>query len=96
MIIEIQCLPSPAGTPDNPYAFIDGAIKVIQDSGCEYEVDALGTTIQGEPDVLWPLVRRVHESCLASGARGLVSVIKVEQAATNGPTIDSLTSKFRG
>ena len=31
MIIEVQCLPSPAGTPENPYAFIEGALKVIQD-----------------------------------------------------------------
>lgn len=96
MIVEIQCLPSPAGTPENPYAFIDGAIKVIQDSACKYEVGALGTTIEGEPDVLWPLVRRVHEACLAAGARGLVSVVKFEQAAANGPTIESLTGKFRG
>ena len=29
MIVEIQCLPSPAGTPENPYAFIDDAIKVV-------------------------------------------------------------------
>jgi uncharacterized protein YqgV (UPF0045/DUF77 family) len=96
VIVEVQCLPSPAGTPDNPYRHIEAAIGLIEGSGLKYEVGALGTTIEGEPDEIWPLVRRVHEACLASGADGLVSVVKFEQSASvQPPTIASLTSKFR-
>jgi len=97
MIVEIQVLPSPPGTPGNFYAHVDAAIAVIQASGLPYEVGALGTTIEGDPDALWPLMRRAHEACLAAGARGLVTVLKVEQAASTGdqPTIASLTGKFR-
>lgn len=97
MIVEIQCLPSPAGTPAEPYRHIEAAIAVIQGSGLRYEVGALGTTIEGEPDALWPLVRRVHEACLAAGADGLVSVVKFEQTRepSRQPTIASLTGKFR-
>ncbi len=96
MIVELQCLASPAGTPENPYAHIDAAIAVVQESGLPYEVGALGTTVEGEPDALWPLMRRVHEACLEAGAEGLVTVIKVEQTAeADGPTIASLTGKFR-
>ena len=97
MIVELQCLASPAGTPDDPYKHIDAAIAVVQDSGLHYEVGALGTTVEGEPDELWPLMRRVHEACLAAGAQGLVTVIKVEQTAgaAEAPTIASLTGKFR-
>jgi uncharacterized protein YqgV (UPF0045/DUF77 family) len=96
VIVEVQCLPSPAGTPDRPYRHIEAAIAEIEGSGLKYEVGALGTTIEGDPDEVWPLVRRVHEACLASGANGLVSVVKFEQSAgAEPPTIDSLTSKFR-
>ena len=96
MIVELQCLASPAGTPEDPYKHIDAAIAVVQGSGLKYEVGALGTTVEGEPDEVWPLMRQVHEACLDAGARGLVTVIKVEQAAgAEGPTIDSLTGKFR-
>ncbi len=96
MIVELQCLASPAGTPDNPYRHIDAAIGVVQDSGLNYEVGALGTTVEGEPDEIWPLLRQAHEACLNAGAEGLVTVIKVEQTArVDGPTIDSLTGKFR-
>lgn len=96
MIVELQCLASPAGTPDDPYKHIDAAIAAVQGSGLKYEVGALGTTVEGEPDEVWPLMRQVHEACLNAGAQGLVTVIKVEQAAqAGGPTIESLTGKFR-
>ncbi|MGI8529630.1 MAG: thiamine-binding protein, partial [Geodermatophilaceae bacterium] len=74
MIIEIQCLPSPAGTPDDPHAHIEAAIAVIQESGVHFEVGPLGTTFEGEPDELWPLLRRVHEAVLTAGASSAVSV----------------------
>ena len=79
MIVEIQCLPFPPGTAASRFAHIDAAIKVIQDSGLKYEVGSLGTTLEGDPDVVWPLVRRVHEACLESGAGAVVSVVKFEQ-----------------
>ena len=70
---------------------------MIQSSGLAYEVGPLGTSIEGEPDEVWPVVRRVHEATLHSGADGVVSVIKVEQSRTaeTQPTMASLTGKFR-
>lgn len=98
MIIEVQCLPQPLGTPGDRYAHVDAAIAVIQASGLPYEVGALGTTVEGTPDELWPLVRSVHEATLHAGAAAEVTVIKVAEAAagTEQPTVAGLTDKFRG
>jgi uncharacterized protein YqgV (UPF0045/DUF77 family) len=79
MKVDIQCLPFPPGTPENRFAHIEAAIKAIQESGLKYTTGSLGTTLEGEPDQVWPLLRKVHEACLESGASGLVSIIKVEQ-----------------
>ncbi len=96
MIVEVECLPTPPGNDSGPYAHVEAAIAVIQQSGLGYEVSALGTTLEGEPEDVWPVLRQVHEACLVSGARSVVSVIKVAQsAAEDGPTMASLTSKFR-
>jgi uncharacterized protein YqgV (UPF0045/DUF77 family) len=97
MIVEIECLPSPPGNATNRYAHIEAAIALIQNSGLNYEVDALGTTVEGEPDELWPLVRRVHEACLEAGADGVVSVVKFAQSSSRveAATMGSLTGKFR-
>jgi uncharacterized protein YqgV (UPF0045/DUF77 family) len=81
VIVEIECIPQPMGTPEDPYAHVDAAIRVIQASGLPYEVEALGTTVEGEPDAVWALLRRVHEASLEAGTDGIVTVIKVAQTA---------------
>ena len=97
MIMEIECLANPPGVPDDRYRHVEAAIAVIETSGLKYEVEALGTTIEGEADQLWPLLRRAHEACLEAGADSVVTVVKVAQSSSRVPqsTIDSLTGKFR-
>lgn len=96
MIIEIQCLPSPAGTAEDPHAHIEAAIAVVQAAGVHHEVGPLGTTFEGEPDALWPLLRAVHEAVLDAGAGSTVSVVKIAEGRGDGSrTMDSLTEKFR-
>lgn len=97
MLAEIQVAPRPAGTPESPYAHVDAAIAVIASSGLTYEVHALGTVVEGGPDEIWSLLRRVHEATLAAGSASTASVIKVHQGADDaGPTIADLVAKFRG
>lgn len=96
MLAEIQCLPTPAGTPDDGHAHVEAAIAEIQRAGVHHEVGALGTTLEGDADVVWPLLRRVHDACLASGADSVITNIKVYGAAGGvAPGIDDLTAKFR-
>lgn len=97
MLVEIQCLPRPAGLPDDPYKHVDAAISRIIASGLTYEVGPLGTSIEGSPDEIWPLLREVHEACLESGAEGIISVIKLSEAGAGrqASTIAGLTGKFR-
>jgi uncharacterized protein YqgV (UPF0045/DUF77 family) len=97
ILAEIQCLPTPPGTPDDHHAHVEAAIAEIERSGVTYEVGALGTTLQGAADDVWPLLRRVHEACLAAGAESAVTVIKVAGAADpeRTPRMQDLTAKFR-
>ncbi len=97
MIAEIQCLPQPLGTPADRYAHVDAAIAVIAASGLAYEVGALGTTVEGPAEQVWPLLQAVHGATLAAGATAAVTVIKVAESADGAeqPTITGLTDKFR-
>jgi uncharacterized protein YqgV (UPF0045/DUF77 family) len=92
VIAEIQVAPSPPGTPDDPHAYVEAAIAVIQGSGLRYEVGALGTTLEGDADAVWATLRAAHEAMVAAGATGGISHVKV---ATVDRTMDSLTHKFR-
>jgi uncharacterized protein YqgV (UPF0045/DUF77 family) len=95
VLVEIQCLPTPAGTPDDPHAHVEAAIAVIQASGLRYEVGALGTTLEGEPDEVWPLLRRIHEACLADGASREITLVKIAESPERPLTMEGLTRKFR-
>jgi uncharacterized protein YqgV (UPF0045/DUF77 family) len=92
VIAEIQVAPSPPGTPEDPHAYVEAAIAVIQGSGLRYEVGALGTTLEGDADDVWATLRAAHEAMVAAGATGGISHLKV---ASVDRTMDSLTAKFR-
>lgn len=95
MIMEIQVLPAPPGTADDTYAHVDAAIALIAASGLVYEVGPLGTSIEGPPDLLWPLARAVHEAALVAGAEATVSVIKVADGQRVPDTMAALTGGHR-
>jgi uncharacterized protein YqgV (UPF0045/DUF77 family) len=97
VIAEIQCLPRPSGTDDDPYAHVHAAIEQIESSGLTYEVSALGTTVEGEPSQVWPLLQTVHEACITAGADSVITVIKVSQSAatSGGATMAGLVSRYR-
>jgi uncharacterized protein YqgV (UPF0045/DUF77 family) len=92
VIAEIQVAPSPPGTPGNPHEFVEAAIAVIAGSGLRYQVGALGTTLEGDADVVWDTLRAAHEAMLAAGANGGLSHLKIASVQRN---MDSLTRKFR-
>ena len=92
MIAEIQVAPSPAGTPDDPHAYVEAAVRAIQASGLRYEVGALGTTLEGDDDAVWATLRAAHEAMLAAGATSGLSHVKIASVAR---TMESLTHKFR-
>lgn len=96
MIAEIQVMPRPAGTAEDPHANVEAAIAVLAASGLHYEVGALGTTVEGPPDAVWAVLRAAHEATLGAGADFVISAIKLaEGARDDGPTMDRLTRKFR-
>lgn len=96
MIVEIQVLPTPSGDANDRYANVHAAIEVIEASGITYEVGPLGTTIEGDPDEVWPLLRRIHEATLAAGANSCISVVKIAQSTLDdAPTMATLTDRYR-
>lgn len=96
MIAELQVLPRPSGTDDDPHAHVEAAIAVLAASGLHHEVSALGTTLEGPPDAVWAALRAAHEATLVAGATFTISVIKLAEGVDDGgPTMDRLTAKFR-
>ena len=96
MIAEIQVLPRPAGTDAVPYANVHALWGLGLALGEEYEVGALGTTLEGPPDAVWAALRAAHEATLAAGAEFVISVVKLAEGFDDaGPTMVGLTDRYR-
>lgn len=80
MLIHVHVGPTPLGDERGTYAHVEATIRVIEQSGLEYEVGALGTTVQGTAEKLWPLMRELHEASLVSGADQVMTHIRILEA----------------
>jgi len=59
-------------------------IDVIDRSGITYQLTSMGTIVEGEPDEVWGLLRRCHETMRGSHARVVTHIaIDDREAATD-------------
>jgi uncharacterized protein YqgV (UPF0045/DUF77 family) len=77
MLIHVHVSPTPMGDENGRYTCVEGAIRVIEQSGLEYEVGALGTTVQGPTERMWPLMRELHDACFAAGAETVMTSVRI-------------------
>ena len=76
------------------YEVVDEAIKVIAASGVPYEVGPMETTMEGEPDQLWEIIKEAQEACISAGASRVMAYIKMDYVPT-GSTIGEKIDKYR-
>ncbi len=71
---------APLGT-ENPSVskYVAGAIKVLQkESDVSYEINPMGTTIEGDVSSILRVVGKMHESVFQSGAVRVLTTIKID------------------
>lgn len=60
------------------FEVVDEAIKVVAASGVSYEVGPMETTMEGEPDQLWQIIRQAQDACIKAGAERVMTYIKMD------------------
>jgi len=89
--IGVQVLP----LVEDAYPVVDKAIEAIQASGVKYEVGPLETVLEGDDlDQLLEVAKSAHLACLESGAKKVVTVIKIVDAL-EGTSIKEKIAKYR-
>lgn len=76
------------------YDIVDKAIAVVQNSGVQYEVGPMETTMEGELEVLLEIVKQAQEACIQHGALEVMTHVKIHYRPT-GVTIAEKTAKYR-
>lgn len=92
MHLSLQILPR---VPDEKlYPTVDKVIALIKESGLPHMVGPMETTIEGEMDQLFEIVKEAHRICLAEGASRVGAVIKTD-LKPGGVSFDEKVGKYR-
>jgi uncharacterized protein YqgV (UPF0045/DUF77 family) len=75
--LSIQIVPLQITDQRHPYAIIDKAIEVIDQSGLSYQVSAMETVIEGSYDKVMDVAKKALQICFEEGANELVVNMKL-------------------
>ena len=70
-------------------------MRLIDSSGLDYRVGAMGTSVEGNWDQVMRLVKRCHQLLLAESQRVLTHIIIDDRKGARGRLIGKVTSVIR-
>ncbi|BBI34509.1 thiamine-binding protein [Cohnella abietis] len=92
-LLSIQILPKvKPGEEVIPY--VDRAIEIIKESGVNYRVGPLETTIEGDLDLLIDIVKRMNAAMFEMGSPSVMSQIKLVVDGQEGASISKQLLKY--
>lgn len=91
-LLSLQIIPR-SGDHDEIIALVDHAIALIDQSGVQYRVGPLGTTMEGDLQALLDLVRQINEEMVDHGSSSVLSQVKILYQP-DGASMDRLTAKY--
>ncbi|SEQ78928.1 thiamine-binding protein [Piscibacillus halophilus] len=92
-LVSIQIIPKTKNGED-VIPYVDEAIQVIEESGVNYQVNALETTLEGDLSHLLSVVEKMNKKMIEVGSPSVISQVKIAYHP-EGITMDQLTEKYR-
>ena len=88
MIVELSVVP--VGTGETSVSsYVRAAVKVIEESGLDYQLNSMGTCIQGEWDEIFSALKAVHEELARMGCHRIVTTMKIDDRRDKFSTMDA-------
>jgi uncharacterized protein (TIGR00106 family) len=85
MLAELSVVPLDKGAKGLSF-YVAQSLKIIEESGLDYEIHAMGTLIEGPSDKVFDVIRRCHESMVAQSDR-VVTYVKIDDKKGASGTI---------
>lgn len=80
VIADIAVMPLvPAASEEELYKQVDAAIDYIKKSGLKYEIGAMSTTVEGEYDEVFDLIKKVHRIPFEVGSERVITVVRIDE-----------------
>ncbi|TJY43239.1 thiamine-binding protein [Cohnella pontilimi] len=91
-LLSVQIIPKTNGGED-VIPYVDRAIAIIKESGVNYLVGPLETTMEGEFDELLAVLKRMNEAMFEMGCPSVISQVKLLVGGPNA-SIERLLEKY--
>ncbi|MDR1773421.1 MAG: MTH1187 family thiamine-binding protein [Clostridioides sp.] len=95
IIADIAVMPlRPFEGEEQMYKVVDECIEVIKQSGLKYEIGAMSTTVEGDCDEVFDLVKKVHKVPFSLNCERVITVVRFDEK-DGGLTIDDKLRNHR-
>jgi len=91
MIVELSVVPIGTGET-SVSAYVRAAVKVIEENGLDYEVNSMGTCVQGEWDEIFSTLKAVHEELAKMGCNRIITTVKIDDRRDKYGTMNAKVS----
>jgi uncharacterized protein (TIGR00106 family) len=69
----------PVGTGSTSVSqFVRVAYRIVKESGLDYQLNPMGTCLQGDWDTIFATIKKVHDALAEMGCARIVTTIKVD------------------
>lgn len=75
--------------------FVDAAVEEFRKSGLKYEVEAMGTTVEGELDQIFDAMKKAHNAVKQKGAHRVMTEIRIDDKSGEELTIERQVEGYR-
>jgi len=88
VIVEVSVVP--VGTGETSVSsYVRAAVQVIEETDLEYQVNSMGTCIQGEWDEIFSTLKAVHDELAKMGCNRIVTTVKVDDRRDKFGSMDA-------
>jgi uncharacterized protein (TIGR00106 family) len=75
--------------------FVATALKIVEESGLNYELSSMATNLEGDIDDILAVYRKMHESAFEHGAVRVLSALKIDDRRDKALTIEGKKAAVR-
>jgi uncharacterized protein (TIGR00106 family) len=98
-VVEISVAPLGTAAP-GVSSYVAACVAIVAGSGLAYQLNPMGTVIEGDIDEILPVLRKMHEVPFERGAVRVSTLIKIDDRRDHGHhslqgKVDSVLNKLQ-
>ncbi len=92
IIAEISVVPVGTGST-SVSQFVKLALEVLKKGGLKFSVNPMGTCIEGEWNMVFSVIKEIHETLFQHGCGRIVTTIKIDDRRDKPQTMEMKVAK---